>query len=93
MVAQGHCSSTPVLLGLFSLVTVLAHSLLTRHDLSIPTTAWYPKPRPTFADALALVRSCLWAHLAFQLSAENADMVKVPRVLLECFNDLLAYAA
>jgi hypothetical protein len=83
--------TTPALLGLFSLVTVLAHSLLTHHDLSIRTTAWYPKPLPTFADAFALVRSRLWVHLTFQMSAEDPDMVKVPRVLLERFNDLLAY--
>jgi hypothetical protein len=83
--------TTPALLGLFSLITVLTHALLTRHDLSIRTTAWYPKPLPTFADAFALVRSRLWAHLTFQLSADDTDMVKVPRVLLDRFNDLLAY--
>ncbi len=84
--------TTPALLGLFSLVTILAHALLTRHDLSIRTAAWYPKPLPTFSDALALVRRSLWASLTFQLSQEEPDMVKVPRVLLERFNDLLAYA-
>ena len=84
--------TTPALLGLFSLITVLAHSLLTRHDLTIRTAAWYPKPLPTFSDAFALVRRTLWAYLTFQLSQEQPDMVKVPRVLLERFNDLLAYA-
>jgi hypothetical protein len=85
--------TTPVLLGLFSFVTVLAHSLLTRHHLSIPTVAWYPKPLLTFADALALVRSRLWAHLTFHMSTAEPDMVKVPRVLIERFNDLLAQAS
>jgi hypothetical protein len=85
--------TTPVLLGLFSLITLLAHALLTRHDLTIRTTAWYPKPLPTFSDALALVRRTLWAYLTFQLSQEQPDMVKVPRVLLDRLNDLLAYAA
>ncbi len=84
--------TTPALMGLFSLVTVLAHTLLSRHDLPIRPAAWYAKPLPTFSDALALVRSTLWAHLTFQMSADDADMVKIPRVLLERFNDLLAYA-
>jgi hypothetical protein len=84
--------TTPLLLGLFSLVTLLANALLTRHDFLVRTTAWYPKPLPTFSDALALVRRTLWAYLTFQLSQEEPDMVKVPRVLLERFNDLLAYA-
>jgi len=84
--------TTPALLGLFSLVTLLADILLTRHDLSIRTAAWYPKPLPTFSDALALVRSRLWAHLTFQLSADQPDMVKVPRALLQRFNDVLCYA-
>jgi hypothetical protein len=84
--------TTPALLGLFSLITILAHVLLTRHPLTTRTAAWYTKPLPTFADALALVRSRLWSHLTFQIAANNADMVKVPRVLLERFNDLLCYA-
>lgn len=85
--------TTPALLGLFSLVTVLAHTLLSRHDLTVRTAAWYPKPLPTFSDAIALVRNHLWAHLTFQMSADQPDMVKVPRVLLERFNDLLCFAA
>jgi hypothetical protein len=84
--------TTPVLLGLFSLITLLANPLLTRHDLTIRTAAWYSKPFPTFSDALALVRRSLWAYLTFQLSQQEPVMIKVPRVLLDRFNDLLAYA-
>jgi hypothetical protein len=84
--------TTPVLLGLFSLITLLANALIARHDLTLRSAAWYPKPLPTFSDALALVRSRLWAHLTFPISADEADMVKVPRALLERFNDILCYA-
>jgi len=48
---------------------------------------------PTFSDAIALVRSRLWAYWTFHLSLDDPDMVKVPRSLLERFTDLLAYAA
>jgi DDE superfamily endonuclease len=84
--------TTPALLGLFSLITILAHALLTHHPLTTRTAAWYTKPLPTFADALALVRSRLWSHLTFQISTNDAHMLKVPRVLLDRFNDLLCYA-
>jgi hypothetical protein len=84
--------TTPVLLGLFSLITLLAHSLSIHHDLTTRSAAWYPKSRPTFSDALALVRSTLWAHLTFHISASSTDMVKIPRTVLERFTDLLAYA-
>ena len=50
-------------------------------------------PPPTFSDALALVRRGLWAHLTFQMSVDDAQRGKVPRPLLERFNDLLAYIA
>lgn len=85
--------TTPALMGLFSLVTLLANALTLREGVSVRTSTWYVKSLPTFADALALVRSHLWAYWTFHISADDPDMVKVPRVLLERFNDLLAYAA
>ena len=84
--------TTPFLLGLFSLVTLLANALLTRHGIPIHSTVWYPKTLPTFSDALALVRSRLWAYFTFHTSQDEPDMVKVPRALLERFNDLLCYS-
>lgn len=84
--------TTPILMGLFSLVTLLANALILRDGISVRTAAWYTKSLPTFADALALVRTHLWAHWTFHTSLDDPDMVKVPRVLLERFNDLLAYS-
>jgi hypothetical protein len=85
--------TTPILMGLFSLVTLLANTLILQEGIVPRTAAWYSKTRPTFSDALALVRSRLWAYWTFHTSLDDTDMVKVPRVLLERFNDLLAYAA
>ncbi len=45
--------TTPVLLGLFSLVTLLAHPQLTAHPDRLRQAAWYRKRAPTFADALS----------------------------------------
>jgi len=44
--AKAIARTTPALLGLFSVVTLLTHELLKSHPLSLPTTAWYSKPLP-----------------------------------------------
>jgi hypothetical protein len=70
--------TTPLLLGLFFLATLLANSLFARHDLSIQIAAWYPKPLPTFSNALALVRSPLWAFFTSQTSQDEPAMIRSP---------------
>ncbi len=85
--------TTPILMGLFSLVTLLANTLIVQDGISPRSAAWYSKTLPTFSDALALVRFRLWAYWTFHMSLDDPNMVKVPRSLLERFNDLLAYAA
>jgi len=52
--------TTPVLLGLFSLVTLLATRLVRDGRLPVRTAAWYAKTTPTFSDALAAVRRQWW---------------------------------
>ncbi|MDQ3377324.1 MAG: transposase, partial [Actinomycetota bacterium] len=86
--------TAPALLGLFSLVTLFAHRRTTA--LSTTTarrTAWYDKPRPTFSDALALVRKDLWAQESFRGSPGETDTVKVPREFVERLTDAVCYAA
>lgn len=60
--------TTPALLGLFSLITLLAHQL---SDGKPPAqkAAWYVKPNPTFSDAIALVRFHLWISIEFMNSS------------------------
>ena len=84
--------TTPALLGLFSLVTLLAHCSTRRGKLPIRQAAWYDKPLPTFSDALAIVRYQLWQAMIFHTSVSEADMQKVPPVLLKRFTDALCYA-
>jgi hypothetical protein len=85
--------TTPVLLGLFALVTLLAHPHLTEASQDIRQAAWYRKRTPTFSDALARVRREMWAYEAFCVSGVEAEMVKVPRVLMERLTDTLCYVA
>ncbi len=85
--------TTPALLGRFSLVTLWAHRSMGAVDGLVRQAAWYPKPLPTFSDALALVRRELWAQAAFRLSDSEPDMVKIPRAFLDRLTDALCYAA
>jgi DDE superfamily endonuclease len=85
--------TTPALFGLFSVVTLLAHPTLSAPATPRPHTAWYAKPLPTFADALAVVRRRLWASLLFQTSPVAADPQIIPRTLVDHLCGLLCYAA
>jgi hypothetical protein len=85
--------STPALLGLFSLVTLLAHHLRASQPLTVRSTAWYAKSQPTFVDALALVRRHLWIHMKFLKSPSLAGVEEFPRSFLDDLLDTLAYAA
>lgn len=59
--------TTPALLGLFSLVTLVAHHLQGSQQFSIRRAAWYAKPLPTFADTIAVVRQYLWQEYFFNV--------------------------
>jgi hypothetical protein len=86
--------SSPALLGLFSLVTWLAHQLLAHPgDLPVRSTAWYPKSHATFADCLAFVRSTLWTQSHFPTCRTTPANGFIPASLLEPWLDLLCYAA
>jgi hypothetical protein len=87
--------TAPALLGLFSLVTLFAHRQMAREgSRTIRRAAWYDKSRPTFTDALALVRKELWAQEeTFRRSLSDPDTVKVPRAFMERLRDAVCYAA
>ena len=74
--------TTPVLLALFSIVTLLAERLHQQKKLHIATAAWYRKRQPTFSDALASVRQHFWQKSSFYMSQKDDDMVKIPKAQL-----------
>jgi hypothetical protein len=86
--------TTPILLGLFSWVTLLTQQFQ-QAGLSITgrQSAWYVKSRPTFSDALAFLRRQLWQQRqTFLMSHSNADMVKIPRLYLNTLLEAACYA-
>ncbi len=85
--------TTPCLLGLFSIVTLIADRLYAQGGITVRQASWYEKSSPTFSDALAVVRRQLWRERTFFTSDSAADVVKVPRAVLDRLTDTLAYAA
>ncbi len=85
--------TTPILLVLFSVVTVFAHALLAGRALPVWQSAWYTKPAPTFADTLAFVRQQLWPSIISAMSPPTTDVVKIPRAAFHHITETLAYAA
>ena len=87
--------TAPALLGLFSLVTLFAHRQMVQEgSRTIRRAAWYDKSRPTFTDALALVRKELWAQEeTFRRSLSDSETVKVPRAFMERLTIAVCYAA
>ena len=85
--------TTPCLLGLFSIVALLASRLDRRARVQASTSAWYHKPRPTFADSLAAVRRAFWSEQGFALSRQSVDAAKLPPALREGIAYALCHAA
>jgi hypothetical protein len=95
--------TTPLLLGLFSLVTLWAGERAARTGtLPVLGAAWYKNPDPTFADALAAVRRRLWAEEAVRPILWRDDCptwrsrprtAEKPRPISERVAELMSYAA
>jgi hypothetical protein len=83
--------STPCLLGLFSLVVLVAQTL---HPGALPVraAAWYPKAEPTFSDVLAAVRRHLWTSVNRPpLAADRPG--RFPDHLIDTLVEAACYAA
>ena len=85
--------STPCLMGLFSLITLMADVLARQGRLSVRGAAWYAKDHRTFSDALAGVRLGLWQQMYFSMSTRKTETLKIPKPLFERLTGALAYAA
>jgi DDE superfamily endonuclease len=84
--------TTPCLLGLFSLVVLMAYRL---HPDALPTrhAAWYAKPEATFIDALAAVRRQLWASRNWPSPRWQVGMANPPAQFLSLLVEAACYAA
>jgi hypothetical protein len=85
--------TTPTLLALFSIVTLMAQGLGATGAIIVRQTAWYIKDHATFSDTIAWVRRYLWATGDFSMSSESVDIVKIPRPLVDRLIDAVCHAA
>ncbi len=90
--AQAIVRTTPALLGLFSLITLLAHRSARQGKLPIRQSAWYTKKSATFSDALAVVRQKCWHELGYSMSRAKDDMPKLPDLVRQRITYALCYA-
>jgi len=84
--------SSPAILGLFSVITLLAHHLLGHDPLPVRSAAWYDKPEATFSDVIAFVRYYLWTHTDFDMFHSQTGPVPIPSAVLHGLVDVLCYA-
>lgn len=85
--------TTPVLMGLFSVVTLLADTLEKQGLLISQVSSWYVKGHLTFSDALASVRRYLWQEMNFCTSSSEVVHVKMSQQQYQLWQNALAWAA
>jgi hypothetical protein len=85
--------TTPCLLGLFSIVTLLGTRVGHRACLRVSATAWYHKKRPTFSDTLAAVRRQVWCDQGLFASRHTSELAKLQPALRDGIVHALCHAA
>ena len=82
-----------MLLGLYSVVMLLAAQWHRAGALVAERTAWYAKAAPTFSDGLTLVRQRVWRGRITAGSGGAAEAGQLPEPLLEALIHGLSRAA
>jgi hypothetical protein len=85
--------TSPAILGLFSLVTLLAHHLRGDTPLPVRSAAWYTKSQASFSDTIAFVRFYLWTHVQFVKAHSQTNSVPISQAVLHGLVDTLCHAA
>ncbi|MFM8331619.1 MAG: transposase [Candidatus Methylumidiphilus sp.] len=85
--------TTPALMGLFSLVCLMALRWVGEGAMPVRQAAWYAKKDATFSDVLAFVRRAIWAGKYFVNSETGGDRLELSRRDLDALLDQLAAVA
>lgn len=85
--------TTPVLLGLFSVVTLLALGWHAEGSLSAKGAAWYAKGAATFSDCIRLAREKTWRKRISDGSRGGVESLQLPKSLLDALIQGLSAAA
>jgi hypothetical protein len=92
VVGQGNHPHHALPTRLFSVVTLLASRLDNRARALVSASAWYQKPRPTFADTLAAVRRAIWSEQGCAVSRQSVEAAKLPPALCDGIAYTLCHA-
>jgi hypothetical protein len=84
--------TTPAPLGPSALITLRAHELSAKSARSSRAASWYPKPLPTFSDAIA-VRREFWLRHHLQTPASTSDPLKMLRSTFNALMNVACYVA
>lgn len=85
--------STPVLMALFSIITLWADQLNQQNLINIKPCAWYQKSHPTFSDAIAAVRRQIWRENYFSTSLFKDDIDNLKSKYFSILVDMATRAA
>lgn len=86
--------STPLLMGLFSLVTLIALQLRKTHKLTLGSSAWYnKKDEATFSDIIGFVRHIIWSNSYLSKSANDHTFIQIDKRQFNSLINQLARAA
>lgn len=85
--------TTPVLLGVFALVTLRAVEGPQAGVLAAERTAWCEQECPTFSDWMRLARQQIWRSRIMGPSGGEVEVLPLPRPLLEALVHGLSSAA
>jgi hypothetical protein len=82
-----------MLLGLFSVVSLIYAEIAAKQQIRVYGTPCYHKVDPTFADALAAVRTLIWEKVILQHLPGGQHVAKLPLPAWQMLLDHLAAAA
>lgn len=82
--------STPVLMGLYSCVCLMANRLRQEEQLKVETTAWHQKEHVTFSDMLRAVRMVIWRdNLISRKGKISPSLEKITPEMVDWMDDIV----
>jgi hypothetical protein len=83
--------TTPALFGLFSLIVLMASSIIKDGSIPLANCAWYKKSESSFSDVIALVRRHIWSSRYLANSCQNNESANFDENLFEIMLRLICY--
>ncbi|MFI5344414.1 MAG: transposase [Chlamydiales bacterium] len=77
--------TTPILMGFYTIVCLIAHRLHEERPIEVAQTAWYEKTDATFSDLMKTVRKVLWKDNLFPGSTFLSPSEKITKGLMKQF--------